>query len=109
MRRPFVYSGGELRYLVAFGARVDGTGRCEAEEFLRLSAAVDVMGLEEMEERSPFDAGWVRGAVASNAIVKAMLIETGADHYYASDVNIGDGIIAGIAAGRVKHAPNARL
>ena len=109
MRRPFIYSGGELSYLIAFGASVDRDGRCEAEEFFRLAAEVDAMELDELEMRSPFDAGWVRGAVASNAIVKAMLIESGADHYYASDVNIADGIIAGIAAGRVAHAPNAGL
>jgi hypothetical protein len=109
MRRPFVYSGGELSYLIAFGARVGRDGRCEAGEFFRLAAEVDAMELEAMERRSPFDPGWVRGAVASNAVVKAMLIESGADHYYASDVNIADGIIAGIAEGRVADAPNARL
>jgi hypothetical protein len=109
MRRPFIYSGGELSYLVAFGANVDRNGRCEADEFFRLAAEVDAMEIDEMEFRSPFDPAWVRGAVASNAIVKAMLIESRADHYYASDVNIADGIIAGIAAGRVAHAPDARL
>jgi hypothetical protein len=107
--RPFVYSGGELSYLVAFGGKVDGEGRCEAREFFRLAAEVDAMEFERMEALSPFDRGWVRGAVASNAIVKAMLCASRVDHYYASDVNIADGIIAGIAAGRVAHAPDARL
>jgi hypothetical protein len=109
MPRPFVYSGGEQSYLLAFGARVDSEGRCGRDEFFRLAAAVDAMELAEMEALSPFDRGWVRGAVASNAIVKAMLMTSAADHYYASDVNIADGIIAGIAAGRMAHAPDARL
>jgi hypothetical protein len=108
MRRPFIYSGGELSYLVAFGARVEAHGRCAADEFFRLAARVDAMELEEMEGLSPFDRGWVRGAVASNAIVKAMLLNSGADHYFASDVNIADGIIASLA-GRAVNASHAGL
>jgi hypothetical protein len=108
MRRPFVYSGGELSYLRAFGARVGAEGRCEAHEFIRLAAEVDAMELEEMEVLSPFDRGWVRGAVASNAIVKAMLLESGAGHYYASDINIADGIISSLA-GRAAYASHAGL
>jgi hypothetical protein len=106
MRRPFIYSGGELSYLVAFGARVEAHGRCAANEFFRLAARVDAMELEEMEGLSPFDGGWVRGAVASNAIVKAMLLHSGVDHYFASDVNIADGIIASLA-GRAANASHA--
>jgi hypothetical protein len=109
MPRPFLYSGGELSYLVAFGAKVDPEGRCEVSDFLRLAAEVDAMELGRMEALSPFDRGWARGAVASNAIVRAMLMACGADHYYASDVNIADGIIAAVAAGRTAHAPDARL
>lgn len=108
VRRPFVYSGGELSYLRAFGARVAPDGRCEAAEFFRVAAEIDAMELDTMERLSPFDGGWMRGAVASNAIVGAMLIAGGLDHYYASDVNIADGIIAGLA-GRAAHASHAGL
>jgi hypothetical protein len=98
MRRPFVYSGGELSYLLAMGAAVDADGRCGAAEFARIADEVDALEYEALERRSPFDPGWVRGAVASNAIVRACLARSGLDHYYASDVNIADGIICALAA-----------
>lgn len=107
-RRSFVYSGGELSYLVALGAEVGDDGRCDAAEFLRVAARVDAMDLDDLEGLSPFDPGWVRGAFASNAIVKACLERSGADHYIASDVNIADGIITGLA-GRVMHAAHAGI
>lgn len=97
MPRSFIYSGGELSYLLAMGAEVDRDGRCMADEFERVASLVDAMEMAELELLSPFDAGWVRGAVASNVIVRACLAQSGQDHYYASDVNIGDGIIAGLA------------
>jgi hypothetical protein len=108
MERPFVYSGGELSYLRAIGAEVDANGRCATEEFVRAAAVVDALPNPEMARLSPFDAGWIRGAVASNAIVLACLDHAGVDHYVASDTNIADGIISGLAR-RVAHAPDARL
>lgn len=103
MPRPFIYSGGELSYLRAFGAEVGADDRCTAEAFLSIAAEIDAMEINAMEARSPFDRGWVRGAVASNAVVKAMLLKDGIGHYVASDVNIADGIIAGLAR-RAAHA-----
>jgi hypothetical protein len=108
MRRPFIYSGGELSYLRAMGAAVGGDGRCSVDEFLCVARKVDATELDALEALSPFDEGWMRGAVASNVIVRAMLLESGVDHYYASDINIADGIIAALA-GRAAHASNARL
>jgi hypothetical protein len=108
MHRPFIYSGGELSYLVSLSADVDEDGRCAADEFLRIASVVDRMEIEELERKSPFDAGWIRGAVASNAIVKACLAKSGVDHYYASDFNIADGIISGLA-GRAIHASSPGL
>jgi hypothetical protein len=93
----FVYSGGELSYLLALGADVDGDGRCADGEFLRLAAMVDAMAARQLAALSPFDAGWISGAVASNAIVKACLARSGRGFYYASDINIADGIIRGLA------------
>ncbi len=95
--RPFIYSGGELSYLRALGASVGDDGFCEAGEFLRLAAQVDAMELAELERVSPFDAGWCSGAVASNAIVRACFERSGAGHYFASDVNIADGVIRSLA------------
>lgn len=97
MRGPFVYSGGELSYLRAAGARLDQEGRCTATEFLEVAARVDAMNAEQLQGVSPFDPGWSRGAVASNAIVRACLARSGSDFYYASDVNIADGIIRRLA------------
>jgi hypothetical protein len=97
MRGAFVYSGGELSYLRAAGARLGEEGRCTAAEFLRVATRVDAMNAEQLRCVSPFDPGWSRGAVASNAIVRACLARSGSDFYYASDVNIADGIIRRLA------------
>lgn len=94
---PFIYSGGELSYLRAAGAAVDPDGRCTAAEFLRVAAHVDAMDATALRTLSPFDPGWSRGAVASNAIVGACLARSGSGFYIASDVNIGDGIIRRLA------------
>ena len=96
IRQTFIYSGGELSYLRNIGARVEADGRCDAGEFLRVAAWVDDLPTADLEIVSPFDAGWSTGAIASNAIVRACLERSSADHYYASDINIADGIIASI-------------
>jgi len=106
--RPFIYSGGELSYLRALGAMLGDGGFCTAEEFSRVAAWVDGMATGELERYSPFDAGWCSGAVASNAIVRACLEQCGCGYYYASDVNIADGIISSLA-GRSQHAAHAGL
>lgn len=108
IRQTFIYSGGELSYLRNIGARVEADGRCDAGEFLRVAAWVDDLPTADLEIVSPFDAGWSTGAIASNAIVRACLERSSADHYYASDINIADGIIASIA-GRGAHAADAGL
>jgi exopolyphosphatase/pppGpp-phosphohydrolase len=95
--RPFVYSGGELTYLRALGAEVDAAGRCPADEFLRVAALIDAMEAAEQQHVSPFDAGWTSGAVASNAIVRAVLEQARVSFYTASDINIADGIISSLA------------
>lgn len=106
MDRPFIYSGGELSYLRAVGATVGDDGSCSAVEFERVATLVDTTPNAELVQFSPFDPGWMRGAVASNAIVLACLEEAAIDHYFASDVNIADGIIAGLAR-RLADAPPA--
>jgi hypothetical protein len=57
----------------------------------------------ELERLSPFDAGWCSGAVASNAIVRACLEQCDCGYYFASDINIADGIISSLAR-RSRHA-----
>lgn len=108
LQRPFVYSGGELSYLRAFGARTSTGGRCAADEFHRVADRVDRMEADELARLSPFDAGWTSGAIASNAIVRACLLRNEADFYYASDVNIGDGVMS-LLARRSRNAADARL
>ncbi|HHY50291.1 MAG TPA: exopolyphosphatase [Alphaproteobacteria bacterium] len=108
LERPFIYSGGELSYLRALGARIGPDGRCDAAEFERIASRVDGLDNARLETLSPFDPGWMHGAVASNAIVAACLAKSGLDHYYASDVNIADGIVAGLAW-RAQHAPDPGL
>jgi exopolyphosphatase/pppGpp-phosphohydrolase len=95
--RPFVYAGGELSYLRRLGAHLTDAGRCEAREFERVAARADAMTAAELAYLSPFDAAWSRGAVASNAIVRAIFERSGASHYHASDVHIASGIVASIA------------
>jgi exopolyphosphatase/pppGpp-phosphohydrolase len=99
LTRPFVYSGGELSYLRAFGARTEADGRCSAGEFRRVADRVDNMEADELARLSPFDAGWTSGAVASNVIVQACLSRAGTGFYYVSDINIGDGVISMLARG----------
>lgn len=89
----FVYSGGERAYLNALGAELDDEGMCSADEFLRVTTPLANMSVEQLEALSPFDAGWMRGAIASNLIVEAALEVSGADVFIASDLNIADGII----------------
>lgn len=96
MPGSFVYSGGEYSYLLAAGASLDEAGCCSAAEFRRVAALVDAMGDEQLQAISPFDPGWSRGAVASNAIVRACLACSGSSFYYASDVNIADGLVRGL-------------
>lgn len=93
----FLYSGGELSYLRAIGARLGAGGRCSRDEFDRVASRVDGLPLRTLAALSPYDAGWIGGAVASNAIVRALFLVTGADHYHASDLNIADGIVSGLA------------
>ena len=97
LSRAFIYSGGELSYLKKLGAGVGEGGRCDADEFNRVAALADRMSPAELVEVSPYDAAWSTGAVASNAIVRACLERCGAGHYFASDINIADGIIASLA------------
>jgi exopolyphosphatase/pppGpp-phosphohydrolase len=99
LNRPFVYSGGELSYLRAFGAQMDPEGRCSASEFRRVADRVDRMGTRRLARLSPFDAGWTSGAVASNAIVRACLDRARVGFYFASDVNIADGVLSLVARG----------
>lgn len=106
--RPFIYSGGELSYLRALGAVLGEDGFCTAQEFFRVADRVDAMAEGELERLSPFDAGWCSGAVASNAIVRACLQRSAHGYYFASDVNIADGIISSLA-GRSIHAAHAGL
>ena len=97
LARPFVYSGGELSYLRQIGAELGAAGRCAEAEFRRVAARVDAMPAAELPAVSPFDPGWSSGAVASNAIVRACLQAAGSGFYYASDINIADGVIAALA------------
>ena len=97
LARPFVYSGGELSYLRCIGAELGEAGYCAAVEFGRVAARVDAMDANELASVSPFDAGWSSGAIASNAIVRACLRAAGTGFYYASDINIADGIVASLA------------
>lgn len=108
LERPFIYSGGELSYLRKLGARLGEGGRCDAGEFARVAGLADAMSADDLVRVSPFDAAWSTGAVASNAIVRACLERCGAGFYYASDVNIADGIIASLA-GRNSDAAYAGL
>ena len=105
---PFIYSGGELSYLRALGAVLGDNGFCTGEEFGRVADRVDGMEPGELERLSPFDAGWCSGAVASNAIVRASLEQCACGYYFASDINIADGIISSLA-GRSRHAVYAGL
>lgn len=97
-QRPFIYSGGERGYLKKLGARLGDNGLCSRSEFIRVTSRLELLSLEELEALSPFDPKWMHGAIASNILVGALLEASGQDHFYASDLNIADGILGQIAA-----------
>ena len=90
-------------YVVALPMRVRFRGIMVREGVIYVNPSTDSAKLSNITrgrevailEHTP---GWVRGAIASNAIVRACLERSGVDHYYASDTNIADGIISGVAA-----------
>ena len=89
----FIYTGGELTYLKAVGGKVAKSGRCFENEFKRISNKILKMEIGQMEKISPFDKGWMTGAVASNAIVEAFFKKSGSEYFYPSDQNISHGLI----------------
>jgi exopolyphosphatase/pppGpp-phosphohydrolase len=95
--RRFVYTGGEKRYLQSLGIRLDPRGFCRADDFRALARRLETLTQDELDRLSPFDTGWMSGAIASNLIVEACLDLSGADRFLPSDLNIADGVIAGLA------------
>jgi hypothetical protein len=89
----FVYTGGEVTYLNAVGAKINEHGQCLASEFTRMSRRILSLPIDEMEMMSPFGKGWMTGAVASNCIVEASLAKSRSPFFYPSDQNIAHGLI----------------
>jgi len=105
---PFVYVGGEKKYLRSFGAHFDARGHCSTQEFLKIARRLEALELEQMERESPFGPGWMSGANASNAIVETCLKRTRSGSFIPSDINIGDGFVAQTLAER-EHAENDHI
>lgn len=94
--RQFVYTGGELTYLRHFGVPlVDGY--CDRYAFADLADRLEQLSVGELVHDSPFDPNWMKGAIASNCIVLALLDHAGLQRFVPSDLNIGHGLAAQIA------------
>lgn len=91
-RAPFVYTGGEATYLAAMNIPMGPDGRCEAQTFRALAQRLAAMEAEALEQLSPFGPRWMTGAIASNCIVLAALRTRELDHFFASDINVADGV-----------------
>ncbi|QIB42665.1 exopolyphosphatase [Streptomyces aureoverticillatus] len=89
----FMYTGGELTYLRHFGVPVRG-GRCARDAFTTLAHRLEGLTVDQLMRDSPYDPKWMKGAIASNRIVMALLDRSGADAFVPSDLNIGHGVAA---------------
>jgi hypothetical protein len=88
---PFVYTGGELTYLLHFDVPlVDG--RCHRNAFISLAQRLERLPVDQLMQDSPYDPKWMKGAIASNCIVRALLDRSGTEAFVPSDLNIGHGV-----------------
>lgn len=96
--RHFVYTGGELTYLRHFEVPVVD-GYCDRAAFAGLARRLEQLSVSELVQNSPYDPNWMKGAVASNCIVLALLDRAGIQQFAPSDLNIGHGLAAQAAPG----------
>lgn len=87
----FVYPGGERTYLEAIGVPLRDD-HCLTVDFERAAAELDGMGLASLEALSAWDPQWMRGAIASNCVVRAALHVSQASRFRPLDLDIGDGL-----------------
>jgi exopolyphosphatase/pppGpp-phosphohydrolase len=88
----FIYTGGEEKYLRHLGLQLPG-GLCNREVFEDLASKMAELSVAELEALSPHDPKWMRGAVASNCIVRALLRRSAAKNFVPSDLNIAHGLM----------------
>jgi exopolyphosphatase/pppGpp-phosphohydrolase len=92
---PFVYSGGEEKYLRHLGVHIH-RGRCESADFRAMTTRLARMEMHDLEKLSPYDPRWMHGAIASNCIVLALLQSTSASFFVPSDLNIAHGLFGSL-------------
>lgn len=88
----FSYTGGERTYLDHFGVPVSGTW-CARSDFEPFADGLAKWPEERLRARSPYDEGWMTGAVASNCIVLACLEVNDLDKFAPVDLNISHGVL----------------
>lgn len=89
----FAYTGGEKTYLRHFQIEFEDDLYCQRNDFTLLTRQLAAQDLQTLEANSPFDPKWMRGAIASNCVVLAGLIKSGATKFMPSDLNIAHGFI----------------
>ncbi|NOU86472.1 exopolyphosphatase [Paenibacillus sp. LMG 31460] len=89
----FAYTGGEKTYLRHFQIELEDDLYCHRSDFTQLTRQLAAQDLQTLEANSPFDPKWMRGAIASNCVVLAGLIKSGASKFMPSDLNIAHGFI----------------
>ncbi|MCY9661254.1 hypothetical protein P5G65_01235 [Paenibacillus chondroitinus] len=90
---PFAYTGGEKTYLRHFDIELEQDLYCSRSDFTQLTRQLALLELSALENNSPFDPKWMRGAIASNCVVLAGLIKSGAGKFMPSDLNIAHGFM----------------
>jgi len=88
---PFAYLGDELTYLMSFGVPVE-EGWCHVSDFKHFANKLNSLPMDELMKRSPFDPGWMSGAIGSNCIVQALLRSFGTERFRPVNANIGHAV-----------------
>ncbi|TXK84483.1 exopolyphosphatase [Paenibacillus sp. N3.4] len=89
----FAYTGGEKTFLRHFNIELEEDLYCQRGDLIALTERLAGMEMTALEAQSPFDPHWMHGALASNCIVLAGLIRSGASRFMPSDLNIAHGFL----------------
>lgn len=87
----FWYTGGERTYLEHFGVPLSGLW-CARSDFEPFADDLATWTGDRLRSRSPYDDGWMTGAVASNCIVLAGLKRNDLNKFAPADLNISHGV-----------------
>lgn len=86
--QPFVYTGGQKTCLRHFKIELEHDLYCHRSDFSEFAGQLAAMDIQQLEANSPLDTTWMHRAIASNCVVLASLIKSGASKLMPSDLHI---------------------